>query len=123
MMKALETMTERNNIPSKTLFIDTETTGWHPPRDTLVEIAIVDDEGNTVLDSLVNPQRPIGDAKAYHGITGDMLACAPTLRQLWPKIEAIVFGCHIVAWNLEHEIKCPSGDFVSRMNRLAGAAS
>ncbi len=25
--------------------------------------------------------------------------------QLWPKIEAIVFGCHVVAWNLEHEIE------------------
>lgn len=105
MKKAPTTMSERKQIPSKTLFIDTETTGRHPPRDTLVEIAIIDSEGNTVLDSLVNPQRPVGDAKVYHGITGDMLGQAPTLRQLWPKIEAIVFGCHVVAWNLEHEIK------------------
>jgi len=98
-------MSERRDIPSKTLFIDTESTGRHPPRDSLVEIAIVDDCGNTILDSLINPQRPIGDAKAYHHITGESVAAAPTLRQLWPRIEAIVFGCHVIAWNLDHELK------------------
>ena len=44
----------------QTLFLDTETTGLTPPNDKLVEIAIVDDGGDTILDTLINPERPKG---------------------------------------------------------------
>jgi DNA polymerase III epsilon subunit-like protein len=85
--------------------LDIETTGLHPPRDALVEIAIVDDAGRTVLNTLVNPQRPIGDAKSGFGITDETLVGAPTLRELWPQLEAIVFGCHVVTYNAEFDAK------------------
>ena len=77
----------------------------HHPATPLVEIAIVDDEGRTVLNKLVNPGRPIGKAKWYHGITDEALAKAPTLRRLWPAIEAIVTGCHIVMYNADFDRK------------------
>jgi DNA polymerase III subunit epsilon len=92
-----------SDIPAKTLFLDIEATGRHPPRDALVEIAIVDDEGRTVLNTLVNPLRPIANAKTALGITEEMVASAPPLRELWPTIEAIVFGCHVVTYNAEHD--------------------
>ena len=38
-----------------TLYLDTETTGLAPPRDDLVEVAIVDDNGQRVLDELCRP--------------------------------------------------------------------
>ncbi len=36
----------------KTLFLDTETTGLHPPKDKVVEVAIADLEGHVVLNTL-----------------------------------------------------------------------
>ena len=51
----------------------------------------------------MNPERPIGDAKKYHGITEEMVASAPSLHELWPSIEAIVTGCHVVAYNADHD--------------------
>jgi DNA polymerase III epsilon subunit-like protein len=89
----------------KTLFLDTETTGLNPPRDKLVEIAVVDENGDVVLDSLVNPLQPIGDAKKIHGITDQMVQNAPTLRDLWPTIEALVTGCHVVIYNAGYDAK------------------
>ena len=43
-----------------TVYLDTETTGLSPDRgDRVVDIAMVDDLGNTVIDTLVDPERPI----------------------------------------------------------------
>ena len=39
----------------QTLFLDTETTGLNPPKDKLVEVAIVNEAGEVLLDTLVNP--------------------------------------------------------------------
>jgi DNA polymerase III epsilon subunit-like protein len=115
-----------NNKPRKTLFLDTETTGLYPPRDKMVEVAIVDDEGNTVLDTLVNPQQAIGDAKKIHGITDEMVQSAPTLRELWPTIEAIVVGCDVVIYNADYDVKffpkrlAAANSVLCCMNRFAG---
>ena len=68
----------------KTLFLDTETTGLHPPNDKVVEVAIADLGGNVLLNTLVNPEQEIGFATTIHHITDDMVANAPTLEQLWP---------------------------------------
>ncbi len=84
----------------KTLFLDTETTGLHPPRDKLVEVAIIDLDGNVLLNTLVNPGREIGsEAIAIHHITDDMVATAPTLKQLWPEIQDVVRGSHLIIYN------------------------
>ena len=92
-----------NSNRRKTLFLDTETTGLNPPRDKLVELAMVDDDGRTVLNTLVNPGQPIGDAKRIHGITDEMVQKAPTLRDLWPEIEAIITGNDVVIYNSDYD--------------------
>jgi len=75
-----------------TLYLDTETTGLSPARgDAIVEIAIVDDAGRTLMDTLVNPGRGIPFyATRVHGITDAMVAGRPTLGELLPEIRAIV---------------------------------
>ena len=40
----------------KTVYLDTETTGLAPVRDELLEIAIVDDQGKTLVNTLIRPQ-------------------------------------------------------------------
>ncbi|ANP46064.1 3'-5' exonuclease [Candidatus Viadribacter manganicus] len=83
----------------RTVFLDTETTGLNPPADGLVEIAIVEDTGRVLLNSLVNPERTIGFASTIHGITDDMVATAPRLLDLLPQVEAIVCGARVVIYN------------------------
>ncbi len=90
-------------IPSKTIYFDHEATGGHPPRDTIYEFAIVDDEGRVILDTLVNPERPLPNGARYRGLTHKDFVGKPTLRQLWPTIEAIVTGVHVVCYNAESD--------------------
>lgn len=98
--------TSRSEIPEKTLFIDIETTGnmdSAPGKDTIIEIAIVDDAGRTIMNTLVNPERSIGNTKL--GISDNDLKNKKTLRQIWPLIEAIVTGCQVVMYNAERDRK------------------
>ena len=44
----------------QTFFLDTETTGLHPPADKLVEVTIINKAEEVLLDNLVNPLRSIG---------------------------------------------------------------
>jgi len=89
----------------KTFFLDTETTGLHPPNDKLVEIAILDATGEVVLDTLVNPLRPIGFATSIHGITDEMVVDAPTLEDLWPVISGIIRDNHVVIYNAQFDTR------------------
>ncbi|ESQ14925.1 MAG: hypothetical protein N838_30690 [Thiohalocapsa sp. PB-PSB1] len=41
----------------QTVYLDLETTGLHPSRDEIVEIGILDDQGQPLLDTLVRPIR------------------------------------------------------------------
>ncbi|MBT6277514.1 MAG: 3'-5' exonuclease [Chromatiales bacterium] len=89
----------------KTLFLDTETTGLHPPEDKVVEIAIADSDGRVLLDTLVNPGRPIGFATTIHHITDEMVSSAPFFESLLPDIQRIVRGNNIVIYNAGFDTK------------------
>ncbi len=84
-----------------TLYLDTETTGFSPAAgDAVVEIAIVNDLGRSVIDTLVNPRRTIPwQARNIHGISDDMVRGKPTLDQLLPRILEIIAGEQVVIYN------------------------
>nr|WP_049849454.1 3'-5' exonuclease [Trabulsiella odontotermitis] len=64
------------------LILDTETTGLGTDAK-IVEIAIIDCTGKTLLNTLVNPGIPIPpEATAIHGITDEMVRDAPTWRDI-----------------------------------------
>ncbi len=83
------------------LFLDTETTGFSPGAgDTIVEVAIVDGLGLPIIDTLVDPRRPIPwRATDVHGITDDMVRGKPTLDKLLPQIREIIAGEEVVIYN------------------------
>ncbi|CCF82977.1 3'-5' exonuclease [Nitrolancea hollandica] len=66
------------------LYLDTETTGLDS-RAEIVEIAVINGAGVTVLDRLVRPSSRIPpEVTAIHGIDDDMVAGAPA----WPVVFA-----------------------------------
>ena len=92
-------------MPEK-IFLDTETTGLgSPPQDKVVEIAIINYDGDVLLDTLINPERPIGFTTCIHGITDDMVMDAPTFEELWGKMQAILTGKHIIIFNAAFDIR------------------
>jgi DNA polymerase III epsilon subunit-like protein len=76
------------------IYLDTETTGLSPRQGaTIVELAIVDDRGKTLIDTLVNPRVDIPwQATKVHGITNEMVRRRPTLRELMPLYDSNLFN-------------------------------
>ena len=89
------------------LFLDTETTGLSAANgDKIVEIAIVDENGNVLMDELVNPEREIPfQATVVHGITNAMVRNSLTLEELWPEIRSIVEGNNVIIYNAAFDKK------------------
>lgn len=64
------------------LILDTETTGLGDDAE-IIEISIIDCTGKILLDTLVKPLKAIpAAATAIHGITNEMVADAPTWRDI-----------------------------------------
>lgn len=86
------------------LVLDTETTGLEDGE--VVQIAILNNLGETLLDTLVKPNRPIPrDATAIHGITDDDCKDAPSWIDLAPKIKTILDGKLLVVYNAVYDRK------------------
>ena len=95
----------RRLLTQKPIYLDTETTGLDN-RAEIVEIAILDDDGNTLLDSLVKPRYPIpADASRIHAITNTVVADAPTWGDLWPQISLILNERVVGIYNAEFDLK------------------
>ncbi len=89
----------------KSVYLDTETTGLSPRDSRIVEVALVDDSGGVLLNTLVNPCLPIpAGATAIHGITDDDVADAPLLEELLPALNALVRGCRLVIYNSQYDL-------------------
>lgn len=84
-----------------TVYLDTETTGFSPARgDAIVEIAIVDDAGRPLIDTLVDPGRDIPwQASRVHGINNDMVRGKPTLKHLMPRVLEVIADQEVVIYN------------------------
>ncbi len=101
----------------ETLYFDTETTGLHPDTDEIVEVALVDNSGAPLLESLIKPKnlRVWPEAQKIHGISPDNVADAPILDALLPKIIDCVRGKRLVIYN--------AGFDLGFMPGVAGAAA
>lgn len=95
----------RQVIGLNPIFLDTETTGVGL-YDLVIEVGIVDLDGNVLFNSLINPGRPIPlDSSKVHGITDEMVADAPTLNTAWSEIEDILHVRAIGMYNAEFDYR------------------
>ena len=83
------------------IYLDTETTGFSPASGaTIVEIAIVDEAGRSLIDTLIDPRQPIPPgAQRVHGISDEMVRGKPTLQEVLPAIRDVVAGEEVVIYN------------------------
>ncbi len=88
------------------VYLDTETTGLSAANgDAVVEIAIVDHRGRPLVDTLVDPQRPIPwAATRVHGIRDDMVRGKPTLKQIFPLVRNAIRDNELVIYNASFDI-------------------
>lgn len=98
--------------------VDTETTGLYPGGDRIIEIAVVranpGAEPTVVLDTLVNPERPVS-ATEIHGITDHDVADAPTFREIAGHVVEALRGSVFASYNVYFDSK-----FVREELRRAG---
>jgi len=84
--------------PGGAVVLDTETTDLY---GEVCEVAVIDaSTGETLLNTLVNPQAPISvGAYWIHGITADDVVAAPTWSDVLPKLLEATAGRTILAYN------------------------
>lgn len=98
---------------SNVVFLDTETTGLDQ-RAEIIEMSIVDGQGNVLLDTLVRPRSAIPpDAMAVHGISDRMVRDAPDWSDVFPELERAIQGRRVVVYNAPFDFR-----MVQQMNAL-----
>jgi DNA polymerase-3 subunit epsilon len=79
--------------------LDTETLGIKPDAG-LCDIAVVAMDGLPVLNTLINPGRPIpAEASDVHGIRDEDVRDAPTFADVYPDLCAVLTGRRVVIYN------------------------
>lgn len=87
-------------LTMKPLFLVLDTTGLSTDSD-IIRVFIRDENG-VVFDSLINPLRqPLSANSRFTGIRQNDLENAPTLSESWDKIQLILRGRYILAYNLQ----------------------
>lgn len=89
------------------IYLDTETTGLSARQgDRIVEIALVDELGGVILETLVDPERSIpSQASRIHGIYDHMVVGKPRLSDLLPIVRSHIRGQHLVIFNKSFDVQ------------------
>lgn len=84
------------------VILDTETTGLDYAE--VIEIAIIDLDGQVLVNERVKPKGEISDgAYRVHQISTEMLAECPTWDQVFPRVSEVVKGKKVIVYNAEFD--------------------
>ena len=88
----------------KTIYLDTETTGLSD-HDEIVELTIIDDNGEPLINTLVKPINHTRWPKAQdvHGISPMDVRNAPTQTQISGKIRDVIRDTRVVIYNAPYD--------------------
>ena len=97
--------TARKVLSAKPVYLDTETTGLNRT-DEIIEISIIDDDGQVLFETLVKPSQPIpADSMRVHGITNQEVQTARTWPAVWPLVRSVLYSRLIVIYNEEFDLR------------------
>lgn len=93
------------NELSRTEFrlLDVETTGFNSS-DEIISIAIINQRGDALVDTLIKPGQPILNADR-HGITDEMVATAPPFPEAYSAIREALDGKLVLAYNAAFDLR------------------
>lgn len=92
-------------LKEEPVYLDTETTGMGQ-NDTVIEIAIIDADGSTLVDTLVKPRGSIPAASVtIHGITDEMGNDAPPWSEVWEDVERSLSGRTVAIYNVDFDLR------------------
>jgi len=107
-----------------TIYLDIKTTGLrHSDSDSMVEIAIVNDDRKVLIDTLIDPEISIPwYSTKIHGITDAMVKGRPTLNEIMPTIVDIISNQETVIYNADLYLNFfPSNLSEAKKNRMCNA--
>jgi DNA polymerase III epsilon subunit family exonuclease len=94
-----------NQYALRPVFLDTETTGTQRFSE-IIEISIVDEYGQTLLHSLVNPTTPIEPiASEVHGLTRRDVKDAPRFPDIYEEVMDYLNNRVVIAYNASFDIR------------------
>ncbi len=92
-------------LNKKPIYLDTETTGLKD-HDQIVELCLLDHDGEIAFQSLVKPTVKIPpDATRVHHITDAMVSTAPTWPEIWPQVEVLLTTRRVAIYNAEYDLR------------------
>lgn len=92
------------------VILDTETADLY---GEIIEIAVIDNKGETLLNQRIKPQGEIAEgAYRVHGISLDDLQECPTFPDVCPVIKRLLQGKLVVIYNAQYDTQCLSSDFM-----------
>lgn len=89
------------------VILDTETTGLGD-YDQVIEVAVIDIHGNTLLNTLCrhNLERVPQAASAIHGITDETLATAPAFPEIYEELKRILQrASRVIVYNAAYDAR------------------
>lgn len=112
-----------HEIVERTIFFDTETTGFDADKgDKIVEIGcieIVDSRHGDTYHTYLNPEREIpDDAIKVHGITDDQVQDERKFYQVAEEFIQFINGSVVVAHNAEFDVKFINAELAEASRRL-----
>jgi DNA polymerase-3 subunit epsilon len=87
------------------IILDSETTGLNKS-DEIIQLAIIDLDGNTLFNENIRPTRKkriSRDAVAVHGLTMQALSTCPTFAELAGPLERAMGDKTVIAYNAEFD--------------------
>ena len=99
--------TEPNDTSAECIVIDTETTGLFPTDDELLQVSIIDSNGNTLYNSYIKPliAEQWDNAQRINNISPEMVKDAPSIIEEMPKINAILTAAKtIIGYNTPFDL-------------------
>lgn len=97
------------------VILDTETTGLYDAE--IVEVAVIDLDGDVVFHSLVKPVHEIPEsATAVHGITNEMVKDAPSWLEVWEKLFALIEDRLVLIYNAEFDTRLMIESFEAHLD-------
>ncbi len=95
----------RQKIQEKAVYLDTETTGLDHNSE-IIEIGIVDADGDTLLESYVRPSRPIPpESTLLNGISDEMVQKALAWPSIWPSVRGFLLNRPVGIYNAEFDLR------------------